>query len=56
MELDANVVLVKVGGKDQYFRSGRCVHALWLLPWMETGVLECGLTRTAALDSDRIAC
>jgi hypothetical protein len=38
MELDANVVLVKVGGKDQYFDPGSAFTPYGLLPWMETGV------------------
>ena len=38
MELDANVVLVKVNGKDQYFDPGSAFTPYGLLPWMETGV------------------
>ena len=38
MELDANVVLVKVNGKDQYFDPGAAFTPYGLLPWMETGV------------------
>jgi hypothetical protein len=38
MELNANVVLVKVNGKDQYFDPGAAFTPYGLLPWMETGV------------------
>ena len=37
-ELDANVVLVKVDGKDQYFDPGAAFTPYGVLPWMETGV------------------
>lgn len=37
-ELDANVVLVKVNGKDQYFDPGAAFTPYGLLPWVETGV------------------
>jgi hypothetical protein len=37
-ELDANVVLVKVNGKDQYFDPGAAFTPFGFLPWMETGV------------------
>jgi hypothetical protein len=39
IELNANVVLVKVNGKDQYFDPGAAFAPYGLLPWMETGVL-----------------
>src|SRR5262245_42005904 len=38
MELNANVVLVKVNGKDQYFDPGTAFAPYGMLPWMETGV------------------
>jgi Domain of Unknown Function with PDB structure (DUF3857) len=38
MELDANVVLVKVNGKDRYFDPGAAFAPYGLLPWTETGV------------------
>jgi hypothetical protein len=37
-ELDANLVLVKVNGKDQYFDPGAAFTPYGLLPWVETGV------------------
>jgi len=37
-KLDANVVLVKVNGKDQYFDPGAAFEPYGLLPWDETGV------------------
>jgi hypothetical protein len=37
-ELDANVVLVKVNGKDEYFDPGAAFTPYGFLPWMETGV------------------
>lgn len=37
-ELDANVVLVKLNGKDLYFDPGAAFTPYGLLPWMETGV------------------
>lgn len=37
-ELDANVVLVKTNGQDQYFDPGAAFTPYGLLPWMETGV------------------
>ena len=37
-ELDANVVLVKVNGKERYFDPGAAFTPFGLLPWMETGV------------------
>jgi hypothetical protein len=37
-ELNANVVLVKVNGKDEYFDPGAAFVPYGLLPWMETGV------------------
>ncbi len=36
--LDANVVLVKVDGKDLYFDPGAAYTSFGLLPWVETGV------------------
>jgi transglutaminase-like putative cysteine protease len=44
-ELDANVVLVKVNGKDQYFDPGAAFTPYGLLPWMETGVSGLRLDR-----------
>lgn len=38
-ELDANVVLVKVNGKDEYFDPGTAFVPYGLLPWPETGVM-----------------
>ncbi|HET8967357.1 MAG TPA: hypothetical protein VFN20_14115, partial [Candidatus Acidoferrum sp.] len=38
MELDANVVLVRVNGKDRYFDPGAAFAPYGLLPWTETGV------------------
>jgi len=38
-ELNANVVLVKLEGKDLYFDPGAAFAPFGLLPWMETGVL-----------------
>jgi hypothetical protein len=37
-ELNANVVLVKVNGKDEYFDPGAAFTPFGLLPWPETGV------------------
>lgn len=37
-KLDANVVLVKVNGKDEYFDPGSAFVPYGLLPWSETGV------------------
>jgi hypothetical protein len=37
-KLDANVVLVKLGGKDVYFDPGAAFAPFGLLPWTETGV------------------
>jgi hypothetical protein len=37
-ELNANVVLVKVNGKDEYFDPGAAFVPYGMLPWMETGV------------------
>ncbi len=37
-ELNANVVLVKVNGKDEYFDPGAAFTPFGLLPWMEAGV------------------
>ena len=37
-ELNANVVLVKVNGKDEYFDPGSAFTPYGLLPWAETGV------------------
>jgi hypothetical protein len=37
-KLDANVVLVKVNGKDLYFDPGAAFTPYGLLPWVETGV------------------
>ena len=37
-ELDANVVLVKVNGNEQYFDPGAAFTPYGFLPWMETGV------------------
>jgi hypothetical protein len=36
--LDANVVLVKLDGKDVYFDPGAAFTPFGLLPWVETGV------------------
>jgi hypothetical protein len=36
--LDANVVLVKLNGKDVYFDPGAAFAPFGLLPWVETGV------------------
>lgn len=36
--LDANVVLVKVNGKDMYFDPGSAFMPFGMLPWYETGV------------------
>ncbi len=36
--LDANVVLVKLNGKDLYFDPGAKFTSFGLLPWVETGV------------------
>jgi hypothetical protein len=44
-ELDANVVLVKVNGQDQYFDPGAAFTPYGLLPWMETGVVGLRLDR-----------
>jgi hypothetical protein len=38
-ELDANVVLVKVNGKDVYFDPGGAFTPYGMLPWSETGVV-----------------
>jgi uncharacterized protein DUF3857 len=38
-ELNANVALVKVNGKDAYFDPGAAFTPYGLLPWVETGVL-----------------
>ena len=37
-KLDANVVLVKVNGKDMYFDPGAAFTPFGLLTWSETGV------------------
>ncbi len=37
-QLDANVVLVKLNGKDLYFDPGAAFTAFGFLPWEETGV------------------
>jgi len=37
-ELNGNVVLVKLDGKDLYFDPGAAYTPFGLLPWMETGV------------------
>ena len=37
-ELNANVALVKVNGKDEYFDPGAAFTPFGLLPWAETGV------------------
>jgi len=37
-ELNANVALVKVNGKDEYFDPGAAFTPFGLLPWVETGV------------------
>jgi hypothetical protein len=37
-KLDANVVLVKVDGKDRYFDPGAAFTPYGLLPWVETSV------------------
>jgi hypothetical protein len=37
-KLDANVVLVKVGGKDLYFDPGAAFTPFGMLEWQETGV------------------
>ena len=36
-ELDANVVLVKVNGKEKFFNPGAAFTPFGILPWMETG-------------------
>ena len=36
--LDANIVLVKVSGKDVYFDPGAAFTPFGLLEWPETGV------------------
>src|SRR5262249_16732610 len=38
-QLNANVVLVKVDGKDRYFDPGSLYTTYGLLPWVETGVV-----------------
>src|SRR5579863_6566530 len=38
-ELDANVVLVKLNGKELYFDPGGALTPFGLLEWSETGVL-----------------
>lgn len=38
MKLDANVVLVRLDGKDLYFDPGAAFTPFGMLPWMETGV------------------
>lgn len=38
-ELDSNVVLVKVDGKELYLDPGAAFTPFGLLPWMETGVI-----------------
>jgi hypothetical protein len=37
-ELNANVALVKVNGKDEYFDPGAAFTPFGMLPWVETGV------------------
>ena len=37
-ELDANIVLVKVDGKDMFFDPGAEFTPFGMLPWMETNV------------------
>src|SRR5216683_6237221 len=37
-ELDANVVLVKVNGKEEFFDPGAAFTPFGMLPWTETGV------------------
>ena len=44
-ELTANVVLVKVNGKDLYFDPGAAFTPYGLLPWFETGVQGLRLDR-----------
>ena len=44
-ELDANAVLVKANGQDQYFDPGAAFTPYGLLPWMETGVVGLRLDR-----------
>jgi len=38
-ELDANVVLVKVNGKEEFFDPGAAFTPFGMLPWMETGTV-----------------
>jgi hypothetical protein len=38
-ELDANIVLVKVDGKDMFFDPGAEFTPFGMLPWMETNVV-----------------
>lgn len=44
-ELDANAVLVKVNGKEEYFDPGAAFTPFGMLPWMETGVAGLKLDR-----------
>ncbi len=44
-ELDSNVVLVKVDGKELYLDPGAAFTPFGLLPWMETGVIGLKLDR-----------
>jgi Domain of Unknown Function with PDB structure (DUF3857) len=62
-ELNANVVLVKLDGKDLYFDPGAAFAPFGLLPWEETGVLGLKLdkdggkwitTEVPASDASRI--
>lgn len=44
-ELDANAVLLKVNGKNEYFDPGATFTPFGMLPWMETGVAGLKLDR-----------
>ena len=43
--LDANVVVVKVNGKDVFFDPGAAFTPFGMLPWVETGVIGLKLDR-----------
>lgn len=44
-ELDANVVLVKVNGKEEFFDPGAAFTPFGMLPWMETATVGLKLDR-----------
>jgi hypothetical protein len=44
-ELNSNVVLVKVNGKDEYFDPGTAFAPYGLLPWAETGAMGLELNK-----------